>query len=464
MKGTLAAWTMLTVLALSAGCSRNSFDKDHAIRLQKELLDSRQQYEIELEALRQKGSTALQELLNKERLEQLRIGDSLQAAATVQAQRRDYSLVVVDYVTNAPIADAEVTVSSEGRLYSTKTGTQGVANFSNLYLFPGSVFLISKSGYGISSATQQTVSQGIVRLWNDSDRTNEISGTLYIETDMTNSTPENVGANILITASTRVQLSGNNYYSVYFPAFTQANGTYSLKLPAAVNDYQINCQPIHTDQILYVNATYEDPVKTFPGSLPRKITSKTNFAVNSFTTSVPNISVPYYFKFAPDVNGQVLYIPGDQNSVQMSPSGDRFQISQLRATNVSNATIARYRYPPDQFVDVELVDISGELIEKAPKLSGHAVTSGHLSYISSNEGEGFVVFRRSSWGPAEPGSAGIITRAGYFNGTYYSWFIRQMNVEQSIYSNTTVSFRSNGAVRRMNFYYGRGVSRDVNVN
>lgn len=54
----------IVFVTLFAGCSKNSFNESDAIAAQKDLLQLQYQHELDLETLKQKGATALQDLIN----------------------------------------------------------------------------------------------------------------------------------------------------------------------------------------------------------------------------------------------------------------------------------------------------------------------------------------------------------------------------------------------------------------
>ncbi|RZL14732.1 MAG: hypothetical protein EOO89_15675, partial [Pedobacter sp.] len=279
---------LLVVLAIYAtGCSKDEFSEADAIAAQKELLNLKYQHELDLETLKQKGATALQQLLNTAAMEQLRLNDSLARAGVVAAAKQDYSVAVVDVVTNAPVVDADVVVSSEGKVFAGKTNAQGVASFTALYLFPTSTFLITKTGYAATQIMRQDVTLGTAKLWNTAELLNEISGTLFIETDLTNTTPEKVGAQVLVTATTSIPNGFNSNYSISFPTFTTGTGEYALKLPAAPYGYALTFGQIEADQKMYVNTFPGDQPNQSIFTLPVITTVKTYFAVNNFNAPVP---------------------------------------------------------------------------------------------------------------------------------------------------------------------------------
>jgi len=476
MKSKFTILTMVSFAILIAGCSKNEFNEQDAINAQKELLNLKYQHELDLETLKQKGVNALQQLVNAAALAQLKLSDSLRTNSDIAAKKQDYTVTVVDVLTNSPIADADVTISSQGKLYTAKTNVQGSVTFTSLYLFPTSPFLISKTGYAATQILQQNIAYGTIKLWNTSDVTSEISGNLYIETDLTNNTSEKVGANVLVTASTSIPNGQNNqynqpgYYNVYFPTYSKADGSYSIKVPAAANSYYLSFEQITADQKLFVNATDDDAVQSFPGSLPRMTTIKTYFNVNSYNAGIPNVTNYFYFKFAPDKNGKALYIPGNQynygyNQVFLSTIGDKFQIDRLNVNNYynNNFDVSNFTYDPNTKVDVEMIDVAGNIIQTAPKLAGLASSNGKLSnYYSPENGNGYVHLKRDDAGVIVPNAKGVILKAtsyDNYNNIYNLNFTNNLNSANNRSTGTNIQLTNKGDKRVVNFYYGSGDSR-----
>jgi len=469
-------FTFLLIMVFAiiiSGCSKDSFSEKDAVAAQIELLNLKYQHEIELEALKQKGATALQQLVNTAALQQLKVTDSLTQKNIAAERKKDYSVTVVDVVTNAPVSAADVTVSSEGKVYSAKTNDQGVATFSSLYLFPTTPFLISKTGYAATQILQQNLLLGTAKLWNTAELTNEITGSLYIETDLTNLMPEKVGANVLVTAAAIIPGSPSGSYSVYFPTYTTATGTYSLKLPVAPNGYTLTFEQVTADQKLAVNATEDDAITTFPSSLPRITTVKTYFGVNKFAATVPNLTNSYYFKFSPDKTGKTLYLPGyyayySNNQVLLSAIDSKYQVERLNVTSTynSNGTYIDFNafvYDPNAKIDVELVDVVGNIIEVAPKLAATTGINGRLLYTYSPEGgNGYVHLKRNDAGALVADAKGKITKAVSYD-SYSNLFALNFNNALNTTSNIAVGntfLISNKADKRVvNFYYGAGESR-----
>lgn len=466
-------FTILTVMAfaiLIAGCSKDKFNENDAINAQKDLLNLKYQHELDLETLKQKGATAMQQLINTAALEQLKLNDSLKIKSNIAARKQDYTVKVVDVISNAPLADADVTVSSEGKIFAAKTNALGVVTFTALYLFPTSTFVISKTGYAATQISQYLAANSNVKLWNTTDLTNEITGSLYIDTDLTNNTPEKVGAKVLVTAAANIPTNSSESYTIYFPTYTDAAGVYSIKVPAAPNGYTLTFEQISADQKLYVNATEDNAVTSFPTSLPRLTTVKTYFNVNMYNAPVPAVYSAYYFKAAPDKAGKTLYIPGTTNysyynQVLLSTIGDKFQVEKLNINNTStqngNVDMGLYTYDANTKIDVEIVDITGNTIQSAPKLMANIGSNGKIAYTYSPEGgNGYVHLKRDDAGVLVPDAKGLILKAVPYD-SYYSALGNgsNLNIASNRTVNNTYLLSNKGDKKVVNFYYGSGDSR-----
>jgi|GEM_PF-1520459 len=473
MKSKFTFVTIMLLSVLITSCSKSDFNESDALAAQTALLNLKYQHELDLETLKQKGATAMQQLINSEALDQIKLNDSLATKSAIAAKKADYSVTVVDVYTNAPVADADVVVSSEGKVFAAKTSTQGVAIFTSLYLFPTSSFLISKTGYAATQILQQNITAGAAKLWNTADLSNEITGNLYIDTDLTNATPEKVGANVLVTASTTIPNSALGSYTVYFPTYTTATGSYSIKLPPAPSGYNLSFEQIAADQKLYVNATEDDAVTSFPSSLPRLTTIKTYFNVNSYGAAVPTVNNYYYFKLAADKAGKTLYVPGysnyyGYNQVIMSAVSSKYQVEKLYTYNYyySNGTYIDYtstNYDPNTQVDVQLVDVAGNMIQTAPKLAALAGSDGKLtSYVSPEGGSGYIHLKRDATGALVSNAKGVILKGTLYDSysnLYSLNFTNNLNTTTNNYIGNTYLLINKGDKKVVNFYYGSGDSR-----
>jgi len=462
----------LVVLALYAtGCSKDEFSEADAIAAQKELLSLKYQHELDLETLKQKGANALQQLVNTAALEQLKMNDSLARTGAIAAAKQDYSVAVTDVVTNAPVADADVIVSSEGKVFSTKTNAQGIATFSSLYLFPTSTFLITKTGFAATQIMRKDITLGTAKLWNTTELLNEISGTLYIDTDLTNTTPEKVGANVLVTASTSVPNGFNGNYSVQFPTYTTATGTYSLKLPAAPGGYSLSFSQIEADQKIYVYGTEDNDINSTPFQQPYAATIKTYFNVNSYGANIPSIVSPLYIKFPKDKLGRELYIQINgnyNNTAYLSAVADGYQIERLNISNYNYYNGISYDLSQSTFdanakLDVSVVDIAGNTIKSQPLLAATTNTAGKLMITSSAEGGyGYVHLRRDAAGRIVPNAKGLLSRAASYDASqnlYVLTFNSNLNFTTNLGTGLNYLLPNKGDKKIVNFYYGSGESR-----
>lgn len=480
MKLKPTALSLMAAAILFAGCSKDKFTEQDAVQAQKDLLTMQYQHEMDLETLKQKGATAMQQLINTAALAQLKMSDSLTRAGAVAARKQDYSVTVVDVVTNAPIADADVMVSSEGKMVTTKTNAQGVATFSSLYLFPTSSFMISKTGYAATQILQQNITQGSAKLWNNADLSSEISGTMYIESDLTNATPEKVGEKVLVTATTSIYGNSIGNYSVSFPTYTAADGTYLIKVPAAPSSYVITGEQITADQKLFVNSTEDDGVNmNFPSVTPRQTAIKTYFNVNRFTAPVPGVYTSYYYKFPADKNGRVLNIPSyatqyysSYNPAWVSAVNNKYQVERLNVnsfyTNNGNyIDVSTYIFDANTKLDVQMVDVTGTIVEKAPLLMATTNSTGRLlSYTSAENGSGYVHLKRDASNNLVANAKGVIARintsSNYFDSYYNQYqlaFTNNLNTTSGNIATSNVYLVNKGEKKVVNVYYGSGESR-----
>jgi hypothetical protein len=467
---------LMAALLLSAACSKDDFSERDAIDAQKELLNLKYQHELDLETIRQKGATAMQQLINSAALEQLRFNDSLSRSSAVLAAKKDYSVAVIDAVTNAPISDADVIVSSEGKVFATKTNAQGIAQFNALYLFPTSSFLISKTGFAATQIFQKDITFGPAKLWNSTELSNEISGTLYIDTDLTNTTPEKVGANVLVTATATIYTVGSSFYKVSFPTYSLENGTYSLKLPASPNGYALSFGQVAADQKLYINST-ENQVNSYPYfTLPSVSTIKTYFNVNSFNANVPDLRTSVYMKIGVDKAGKTVYIPVNytynNNQVLVSAENNQLQVDRLNIYNYYSyegnyVEVGAYTFEPNANLDVELIDITGQIVKTSPLLTATTNSNGKLIYSNSPEGgSGYVHLKRAPSGALVPNAKGVILKAAPYD-SYLNLYTLNFNTNFNTARNTPVVTEyllpNKGDKRVVNFYYGSGSSRETDV-
>jgi hypothetical protein len=557
MKRNFVYATFLALSLSMSACEMDTFNEQDAIAAQKELMNTKYQNETELEKLRGTAATALEQLRYTNALAELRLNDELsrgavaalevarqadalalesarqanalalqnnanEAALTaakakaeadaaaaakaaevaenarLQQARQDYSVAVIDVNTRAPLADADVSVASEGKMISLKTNAAGVANFQGLVLYPISRFNISKTGFTTASITANELGSAAIGLLNTAEAKNELKGKLFLETDLTNVSAETAPANVLVTASTNIS-QGNSSYRLQYAARTNAAGEYSLKVPDAPNGYTMDFEQIAAEQKLYVNGVEDNAVNAnvgFPYYLPSLATVKTYFDVkNPLVLSVPNSNSTYYyynnsmynnrfyFKVPADLSGDVAYFNATGVGTSSAGSGNEYRITDLNYGSAPMTTgNGPLKYAPNATLDVELVDWTGRYVKDAPKLVVYTNSQGNLiynnlyytsasSYVYSN---GYLHFKRQS--PVTSGASTLVAGAqGIFkmaddnhpnayyyqyNSTYYGFNFYGTPVNAStVY---TINPQS-GMIIVRNFYYGVGFSRERGV-
>jgi hypothetical protein len=474
MQSKLTLCLIVTISILFTSCRKNIITEVKGDDPQKES-GLNVQHEIDLETLNKKGATALLQFVNAAALEQVRINDSLVSVSANNAKKQDYSVVVANLDSNVPVADADVTVSSQGKLYTVKTNAQGAATFTSLSLFPTSAFLVTKTGFAATQILNQNIVNGNVRIWSPSDLSNEVSGTLFIDTDLITPAPETVGANVLITASTPIQSKEAGAYTVHFPAYTTATGTYSIKVPTASGKYTMNFEQITTDQKLYVNSTENDVASTFPEALPGLKTVQTTFSINNYSARVPLVHQWYYYKFAPDKNGKIAYVSGytegaGYNNVFVMPINDKFELRQLYGSHFNNNLTVRlsvYQYEPKSQVNVEMIDITGAIIQTAPVLFAFTGYDGKFTYNANNDtGAGYIHLKRDAAGDVLPSSRGVLLKANLFDSINNAYNLSS-SFAVNYTNNKTVSSQfimsDKGEKKVLNYYYGTGERRALKV-
>jgi hypothetical protein len=378
-------FTLVALLALGLGFTacEDAFNEKDAIEAQKELLN-----------LKHEHNTALKQLEHANKLAQEAYNDSLTRVGGAILYNRAYTVVAKDLATNAPLADASVMVtSSKGQAITVKTNASGIAVFDNLQIYAGSQFVVTKDGYAATSIAASTTPMN-VSLWNTSAAKNEVKGTIYIDTDLTNKVTEVAPVGTLVVASVSVS-NGNTSYTVQIPTETTDGGAYSLKLPdiSSSSSYFITLPQIVADQKLYVNYTQDDVVTTFPDALPRIATMKTYFNFGGNSAAFTNPSVPYYFMFDADTKGNVAYATPNYVETDPTTGSNQYKLTYVNVnTPVGKNKVTSFTYKPNSTVAVTLVDFAGQFIVNAPRLVATTDTTGKitnmvLSFATDAEGK-----------------------------------------------------------------------------
>jgi hypothetical protein len=462
-------FTLVALLALGLGFTacEDAFNEKDAIEAQKELLN-----------LKHEHNTALAKLQHANKLSQIAFEDSISKAGGTILSSRAYTLRVTDVATNAPLADATVMVTSQGKAITTTTDASGIAIYENLQIYAGSSFLVTKDGYAATSVAASP--QMNVSLWNTTDAKNVVKGRVYVETDLTNSLAETVPSGSLVSASVNVP-SGTGNYTVYFPTTTDASGNYTLNLPDAPSgaSYEMHFPQISAEQKLYINYTEDDASIVFPNVLPRVATLKTYFEFNNWNADYPSgteLTSSFYLKFEADTLGKVAYarIPlfedydpstgkyvTKNDWVTSSGASGEFALEEiwLFASEIAKPEgVSRLAFKANDTINVSIVDYSGNYltaVTTAPKLVVYTGADGQI--INSPNTRGVLDFVRNADGTLVTGAKGKFKKDpelaivnGVQNGLDYT-------------TNRWVSGVKGGSVHVRNFYYATGSSREKTV-
>jgi hypothetical protein len=208
-------------------------------------------------------------------------------------QEIDLTIYVVDNTSSGrnPIANAKVTVSQAGTSTEVTTNDKGVAQFPKIKV-GGYTYSVTAENYTSTSGTyeadpgnyrQGQVTQQIILYALAGENTATIRGTVIMEKDLTNGTPEPV-------ASYKVyaDVSLSNLGTKTFTATTDAQGNYQMVVPtngANGSSVSLRFPDFEADQVIafnkYYDATNADNFFTEPQVLPQKETIKTIFSVNT---------------------------------------------------------------------------------------------------------------------------------------------------------------------------------------
>jgi hypothetical protein len=466
-KNFVYASFLAAALSMTA-CDMDTFNEQDAINAQKELLTLKYTNETELEKLRQAATTALEQLKFTNLLEQMRLQYELQEEgkdADIARARQDYSIFVTDMNNNLPLVDVEVSVASEGQVKTVKTNASGIAVFDDLALPNNSRFIITKEGYAAASIAANELGSSPVSLMNiaEANRINTIQGKVFIETDLTNETPETVPANTLVTAVVYVDNGSGDGYNLEFPTRTDENGNYTLKLPDAYNSYTLKFANLSAGQKLYVNGAKDNGAQSlaFPETLPRVETINTHFSMDN----IENVSMPYlqnrfdepfYYRFEADTLGKVGYSSADAN---FSATGDiegEYKITSLYGGYPVQANGSALKFKKNDTIAVTLVDFSGKLIKDAPKLVAYTNGNGQV-YAKVNGGQ-YIYFSTNQAG-VEAEKAGGVFKSYPESASYNEWTAPwaapiQHGNDRSFYN------LQGGKTMTRNFTYGFGYNRD----
>lgn len=345
----------------------------------------------------------------------------------------------------APVAGATVIFIQGGSKKEATTDESGVALFPGVK-FGGFVLTVSAENYTSLTyddeiyaddfrTTQQTYSIGIYSLADESLAT--IKGTVRIDTDLTNDTPETIEG---VTLRFRSDLS---YGDKIFMATTDANGNYEVKVP--VQQYGTYVYVYYPDMLVGQKIAFnklQSETKNFPDVLPKIETVETLFAMytgsgilNNYNNYPTNGVNPIYAIADPAPTGQTTAII---SSVSTNADGE------IVGINISNG--GDYTGDADGKVNVTFTSLlggSGATLE---------ITLGDQTNLVNAYNENGTATKTLVGGSGYPDASYKLNRTSYRGPSINS-------------QNRESNFRLYpGTITFNNVDYGTGVSRPDDLN
>lgn len=254
--------SVMLVAGIFTACKKDAFSEKDAIAAQTSLLQMKYDNEVKLEQLKQSGATALAQLQYNFTLQinaaQLKLTDSLNrlyqryidsltrvnakyndSVSRSDARRRDIVITVRDQVTAQPVSGATVTIPTlVGTALQVTTDANGIAVFpaaGNVNVSNPASAIVTKTGYGSGSLLYGITGSGtvagaaVINIWNQSNNRNTIKGTVTIQTNFVNPSPE-FAAGKLVNVFATVAVNGQNQ-RFDWSALTDVSGNYSISVP-----------------------------------------------------------------------------------------------------------------------------------------------------------------------------------------------------------------------------------------
>lgn len=260
--------------------------------------------------------------------------------------------------TSSSVEGATVTITQGNKTIQSKTGVQGIASFSGIYkgLIAVSIakdnytslnYLVTANGSVAEANGKQLDIANMVPIFKikNDGAVSQLSGKVTFQSDLTNEVRENVPANTLITASIDASdaafksnylnvpntgiLTGLNSgkivqfaYEGFFYDSTDANGFYSMTIPAGIAGLpiKISSSDVVSDQKVFEN--------TGVSGFNRTTNLRTIFSPDEMPTPVPAAG-----------GAEVLFLTGSGASAFASISGSG-QLDRINITNGGTGYVA----------------------------------------------------------------------------------------------------------------------------
>lgn len=178
----------------------------------------------------------------------------------VNQQLIDLAIRIVDASNNyEPLDSAKVEIISGDQILTSATDETGLVFFADVAISDDSPVTITKTGYASISAEinltpddyrQKQITQRFYLFPTSGENMVTVSGTLTIESDVTNREREAVPAGLIVRA-----YNYSMYTDIAFVGETNSNGEYSIQVPASftgIDDIQLRYPEIYTNQTVAI--------------------------------------------------------------------------------------------------------------------------------------------------------------------------------------------------------------------
>lgn len=444
-KHFLAIITLSCIVFSISSCKKDPFSEKDAIAAQQQLLQLKYSYELQISGINlqiqrvsdsakiaiqlliNKGMTDLELLQAKNKLAQslqdlqnqmalYKYQDSLSRASSVfkdsltqfgPTMRKNYNIIVNDFVTNTPIAGATVRVLpyNSPTIVSATTDANGVAQFVGIVVDPNALFYVTRTGFATTMVKRSNIDANAnVSLWNTGNTNDVVSGRMVADLDLTNVNDVEGLAGQLVTF-TNTDVYNGQQQTIQFSTVTDANGNYSIGLPDIKTSSFWNVvtpDRIKASQKVYLNYfTDENPLTVLPridsvGVTFQKATTATGshvrYGVNS--TFINTSLRAYYLRLPKDslgnqvilttVNGGFISFPLVQGNDSLAGIVNlQNGFFSINNGNVGNSVLdPSHQYPKKRdTLDVSFVPMARDWMVVSPVLKAYINEDGKIFKI-----------------------------------------------------------------------------------
>lgn len=440
----LAIITLSCIVFSLSSCKKDPFNERDAIAAQQQLLQLKYSYELQISGINlqiqrvsdsakiaiqlliNKGMTDLEALQAKNKLAQslqdlqnqmalYKYQDSLNRSYSVftdsltqfgPAMRKNYNIVVNDFVTNSPVSGATVRVLpyNSPTILTATTDENGVAQFVGIVVDPNALFYVSKTGFATTMVKRVDIDANVnVNLWNTGNTNDMVSGRMVADLDLTN-VNEMEGLAGQLVSFTNTDFYNGQQQTIQYSTVTDASGNYSIGLPDIKSGSSwtvVTPERIKANQKIYLNYfSDENPLTAVPridsvGVTYQKWTVPTgNYVRIAVHIAINTKMCAYYLRLPKDSLGnQVILTTVNGGFISFSPLQGNDSIAGLSNLPLGNFSInnggigssildASHQYPKKRdTLDVSFIPLAKDWMLTSPILKAYINEDGKIYKI-----------------------------------------------------------------------------------